>query len=165
MDSVAQFYSQPSYVGGINFPVYAGSRRQAGGSGIFGMLKRAIVPVLKSSGKALGRQALGLVTDVAGDVLQGRNFGQSIAEHGKRRAAETASMGINALKRRGTSILNTPSKRRRTTTIPNMTSSAQVRRRSVPSRGIRIPSRKVVTRQNRNTVKRLKKRAGIKKLF
>ena len=74
MDSVAQFYSQPSYVGGVNFPVYAGSRRQAGGSGIFGMLKRAIVPVLKSSGKALGRQALGLVTDVAGDVLQGRNF-------------------------------------------------------------------------------------------
>ena len=164
MDSVARFYSQPSYVGGINFPVYAGSRRQAGGSGIFGMLKRAIVPVLKSSGKALGRQALGLVTDVAGDVLQGRNIGQSIAEHGKRRATETASMGIDALKRQGTSLLNTPSKRRRTT-VPNMTSSVQVPTRPIPGRGIRIPPRRVVTRQNRNTVKRLKKRAGVKKLF
>ena len=74
-------------------------------------------------------------------------------------------MGINALKRRGTSILNTPSKRRRTTTVSNMTSSARVPRRSVPGRGIRIPPRKVVTRQNRHTVKRLKKRGGVKKLF
>ena len=59
MDPTAQFYARPSYVGGINFPVYTGSRRQTGGS-VFGAIKRAVVPTLKSAGKEMGKQTLGL---------------------------------------------------------------------------------------------------------
>ena len=56
MNPTAQFYAQPSYRGGINFPVYTGSRRQAGGS-VFGVVKRAVVPILKTAGKEAGKSA------------------------------------------------------------------------------------------------------------
>ena len=46
MDRTAAFYSRPSYVG-AGFPVFAGSRRQRGGS-ILGALKSMVGPVLSS---------------------------------------------------------------------------------------------------------------------
>lgn len=96
MNPTARFYSQPSYVGGINIPVYAGSRRQAGGS-VFGAIKRAVVPSLKTAGKEMGKQAFGLFTDVAGDVLKGKSLSEAVKERAKERAIKAAQVGIRSL--------------------------------------------------------------------
>ena len=77
MDVTSHFYSQPSYVGGSGFPVFAGTRRQRGG-GILGALAKTVLPVLKSTGKRLlkraGSEALGLAHDVAQAALSGQGF-------------------------------------------------------------------------------------------
>ena len=49
MDHTVHFYSQPSYRGGANFPIFTGSRRQRGG-GIFGSLGRMFAPIAKRVG-------------------------------------------------------------------------------------------------------------------
>lgn len=82
MDYTANFYSQPSYVG-AGFPIFAGSRRQRGGS-IFGALKSLFMPMAKSALKR-GVKAVGeMASDVVTDALDGQNIGQSIMTHGKR---------------------------------------------------------------------------------
>ena len=96
MNPTARFYSQPSYVGGIHMPVYSGSRRQAGGN-VFGAIKRAVVPSLKTAGKEMGKQALGLFTDVAGDVLKGKNLGEAVKQRAKERAVRAAKVGLKSL--------------------------------------------------------------------
>ena len=90
MDRTAAFYSHPSYqLTGSGFPIFAGSRRQRGGS-LLGSIKSMVLPALKSTGKALGsnalREAVGLAKDVAGDVFAGRNIKQSLMQRGKKRA-------------------------------------------------------------------------------
>ena len=71
MDRSANFYSQPSYVGG-GFPIFSGSRRMRGG-GIFGSLARLAVPVVKNLGRSLLRagkhHGLGFAKDVVADVI------------------------------------------------------------------------------------------------
>ena len=106
MNSAAHFYSRPSYVGGIHFPVYAGSRRQTGGSGVFGSLKRSIVPALKDVGKDIGREALGLAADVANDVIQGKEFNESIKQRAKERVKSAAATGLQTLTKRASNALN-----------------------------------------------------------
>ena len=91
MDTTAQFYSQPSHVGG-GFPVYSGSRRQSGGN-IFGALSRMVLPLLRPLGKALGRRAIGVASNVALDALNGKSVGQSF----KQRSAAAAKKGLRDL--------------------------------------------------------------------
>ena len=77
MDTTARFYSQPSYIGGGGFPVFAGSRRQRGG-GILGSLAKLVLPVVKSVRKSVlrsaGNEAFGLARDVAESALSGQGF-------------------------------------------------------------------------------------------
>ena len=88
MDYTANFYSQPSYVG-AGFPIFAGSRRQRGGS-IFGAIKSLFMPFAKSALKR-GVKAVGeLASDVVTDGLAGKNIGQSILTHGKQQAKKAA---------------------------------------------------------------------------
>lgn len=100
MDRTASFYSRPSYYG-AGFPVFAGSRRMRGGS-ILGALRGIVTPLLKNVGKNALKQAVGFASDVADDVISGRNFKESLKSHGKRRAinfgksaASTAITGMN----------------------------------------------------------------------
>lgn len=85
MDRTAAFYSQPSYVGAGAMPIFAGARRQRGG-GILGSLKNIFMPILRNVGKRGAKAALGLASDVIGDVTSGKSFKTSIKQHGLRRA-------------------------------------------------------------------------------
>lgn len=136
MHPITRFYSEPSYVGGLNFNVYSGSRRQTGGS-IFGSIKRAVVPHLKSTGKAMGKQAIGLLTDVAQDVMDGENLGASIKQRAKERAGEAARVGLQKLTEIGTSAL--------TSNIIGKRPSMQTRTRP-PSSTLKRPASRSVVR-------------------
>ena len=109
MDTTAQFYSHPSYVG-RGFPVYSGSRRQSGGS-IFGALGRMILPVLRPLGKSLAKRAIGVASNVAMDAIEGKKFGESL----KRRGIAAAKQGLRDVVRPIAPIANaisTPVRRR-----------------------------------------------------
>ena len=96
MDRTAAFYSAPSYHyrGAGGFPVFSGSRRQRGG-GILGSLAKMAMPVLKTVGKAALGEAVGFAKDVAGDIAQGRNVGQSLKQHGLKRLKNTAMTSLS----------------------------------------------------------------------
>ena len=96
MDRTAAFYSAPSYQyrGAGGFPVFAGSRRQRGGS-ILGSIAKVAMPILGNIGKAALGQAVGLAKDVAGDLAQGRNIGQSLKQHGLKRLKNTAMSSLS----------------------------------------------------------------------
>ena len=101
MDQTALFYSRPSHdFRGGAFNVFAGSRRQRGGS-IFGSLKNFFLPVAKNLGRSLLATGLGLAGKVANDTMQGKNFKKSLMEHGKSSAINfgksAAQEGVNAL--------------------------------------------------------------------
>ena len=96
MNRTHDFYSRPSYVGGISFPVYSGSRRQRGGS-IFGSALRQILPDGATVKKALGRQVMGFVGDVAKDVMAGESIGDAMKERAKERAADILSEGVKKM--------------------------------------------------------------------
>ena len=135
MDKTAEFYSRPSYeFRGGNFPVFAGARRQRGGS-IFGSLKRLFMPIAKKVGKSLFSHGIGLAQDVMQDTSSGSSFKDSIKRRGKSRAInfgkDAARHGLNTLsdmigkggrrvsrkrKRRAKSSKRRPKKKRRTTT-------------------------------------------------
>ena len=96
MDRTATFYSAPSYHyrGAGGFPVFSGSRRQRGGS-ILGSIAKVAMPILGNIGKAALGQAVGLAKDVAGDLVQGRNIGQSLKQHGLKRLKNTAMTSLS----------------------------------------------------------------------
>ena len=97
MDHTAAFYSGPSYgQRGSGFPVFAGSRRQRGGS-ILGALKSLVLPALSNIGKSALKQAVGLASDVAGDVMSGRQVGQSLKQHGVRRLKNVGRSGLRTV--------------------------------------------------------------------
>lgn len=91
MDRTSAFYSRPSYVGGGG-NVFAGSRRQRGGS-VLGALKSVVSPILSGVGSSLKKNAIsnavGLAGDVMGDVFRGRNIGKSLINRGKQRGMAT----------------------------------------------------------------------------
>ena len=89
MDATQAFYSAPSYAyRGGSFPVFAGSRRQRGGS-ILGSLAKMVMPVLGAVGKAALNQAAGLAGDLVSDAQQGRSFRQSLKQRGLSRLGKT----------------------------------------------------------------------------
>ena len=106
MDRTASFYSRPSYVGGAG-SIYAGSRRQRGGS-VLGALKSVVSPLLSGVGSSLKKNvmnnAFGLAADVVGDVLGGKNVKQSFLNRGKQR-------GLSALKQTFTDVTGMGRKR------------------------------------------------------
>ena len=64
---------------GHGYPVYAGQRFQRGhGLGsIFGGLFKAAMPLLKKGAKTLGKEALKTGLNIAGDMVEGKNFKQA----------------------------------------------------------------------------------------
>ena len=113
MDRTASFYSQPSYqFKGAGFPVYAGSRRQRGGS-ILGALSKMVLPVLSTVGKNVGRaalnQAMGFAKDVMGDIARGGDIKQSLKQHGLKRLRNVALKSLSKV---------SASRKRQTSEIP-----------------------------------------------
>ena len=75
-------------------------QRGAGLGSLFRGLFRTILPVVKSVGKTVGRQALATGAQVASDVLDGRNVGQSIKQRGRQGAAVLLKKGAQKLKKK-----------------------------------------------------------------
>ena len=87
---------------GSGMPVYSGVETQRGhGLGsILGGFMRSAVPLLKSVGKAVGKQVLRSGMDVASDVISGSNVKQAV----KNRAREGAMSLLN--RARNTTTVN-----------------------------------------------------------
>lgn len=105
----SNFYAAPTYAssGGAPFPVYAGGRRQVGGS-VLGSLRQLLAPVgsaamrglktvasnktLQNMGKTIATEAAKkgaqVLTNVAVDALQGKNAQESLKEHSTAAALE-----------------------------------------------------------------------------
>ena len=65
------------------------SFQRGGGLGsIFRILFRAILPLVKSAGKAVGKRALKTGAEVASDLISGRDLKHSLTTHGKQAAGE-----------------------------------------------------------------------------
>ena len=137
MDRTSQFYSQPTYVRGGIMPVFAGSRRQRGGS-VLGALKSFFMPLLRTAGRKGTQAALGLATDVLGDVTSGKNIRQSL----KRR-------GISRAKSLGGDLLSTTVKHAQS--MMGSKSRPQPLRRVAPSRKRRAPTKAKQTAKRRKT--------------
>ena len=91
MDHTATFYSRPSYVGGAG-PIFTGARRQRGGS-VLGAIKSIVSPLLSGVGNSIKKNAmnnaLGLATDVVGDMISGKNVKSSFLNRAKERGLRT----------------------------------------------------------------------------
>ena len=97
MDRTATFYSGPSYLfRGAGLPVYAGSRRQRGGT-MLGALKNVMLPFA-------AKQALGLANDVMMDAMRGRKVSNSLKTHGLRRLKNVGIAGLQTLLPGGHSV-------------------------------------------------------------
>ena len=100
--------------------VYRSGRRQRGYGigGLFSSFFRKALPFLKDGALTVGKNALGVASNVIHDAGRGGNVVASIKKHGKKGALKTAKeVGLGALKR-GSEVLydiwSEDSKRRRT---------------------------------------------------
>ena len=91
---------------GINGFVGSRYQRGSGIGSIFGSLLRSVLPIAKSAGKAIGKEALRTGMSVASDALAGENFKQSLENN----ARASASRLLNKANRR---ISSKPNKKRR----------------------------------------------------
>ena len=137
MDRTSVFYSRPSYVGGAG-SIYAGSRRQRGGS-VLGALKSVVTPVLSGVGQSLKKNAMnnafGLATDVVGDMFSGKNLQSSLIHRGKQRGLRTLHQTFADLKR-------TPLRRTRKVPMKRKKKRVVGRRRRQIGSGKRRPRKK-----------------------
>ena len=78
---------------------FRGSAYQRGGGfgSLLGGLFRSFLPVAKSIGKTVGKQALRTGAEVAADALSGRNIGEAFEERGKAGAAKLVKKGMKNL--------------------------------------------------------------------
>jgi len=88
-------------------------QRGAGIGNIFGGLLRTILPMVKSAGKAVGRQALKTGMNVASDVIGGRNIGESFDEHAKAGTQHLLNRGVEKLKQGGENVTQAGRRKRR----------------------------------------------------
>ena len=109
MDPYTRYYARQC---GHGLPFYKGVAVQRG-HGLGSILKGGLRLVSQTLGPLVG----GVVKSVAGDVLQGRNFGESIRQHGLEGASrglqDLIARGANALKRKVQSGSGRPRKVRR----------------------------------------------------
>ena len=105
MDRTSTFYSGPSYMfRGAGLPVYAGSRRQRGGS-MLGAMKNVMLPFA-------AKQALGLANDVMMDAMRGRKIANSLKTHGLHRLKNVGIAGLQTLLPSGNSVSRKPKRKK-----------------------------------------------------
>lgn len=86
---------------GHGLDMYRGGRFQRGYGlgGIFGSLLRTVMPIVKSVGKTIGRQALRTGAAVASDVLHGGDVGEALKTHGRVAIRKLKKKGVSALQK------------------------------------------------------------------
>lgn len=94
----ASFYSRNQKGEGfVGLPYQRG-----GGLGsIFRGIFRALLPIAKSAGKTIGRQALRTGAEIASDVLSGSNLKDSVKRRGRAAAATLATKAAKKIQRGG----------------------------------------------------------------
>ena len=98
------FLSQATQVGHGLGGFQAGNPYQRGhGLGsFFARLFRSILPVAKRVGKSalknVGKEALAMGANVAGDMVRGRQFGDAMEQHGKHAAANLLDKASSSIK-------------------------------------------------------------------
>lgn len=73
-------------------------QRGAGLGSIFRTLFRAILPVAKSAGKAIGKRALKAGAELASDLVAGKNLKESATRRGKEATSELLQRAANKMK-------------------------------------------------------------------
>ena len=82
-------------------------QRGAGLGSIFRAIFRAILPVARSAGKAVGRKALSAGAAMASDLLDGRSVRETFENRGRRAASDLlreASDGMDEPKQKGRKV-------------------------------------------------------------
>lgn len=142
---------------GYGLPGFVGLPYQRGygiGSFFRGLFRMA-VPVLKKVAKIVGKQALAAGANIAGDVLRGQDFKESLKTHG-REAAGTALEETGTLIRTGDEPvaqdgtgLGSRSKRRTTVAASSIKDGVKPKktRRSRRAKSPSLPAYDVFTRQ------------------
>ena len=92
----AQYYSQHG-AGFIGMPYQRGGNLGSIFRGIF----RALFPLAKSAGKAIGKQALMSGAEIASDVMAGTKLTESIKRRGKKAAANLLTKAANKMQSGG----------------------------------------------------------------
>lgn len=91
-------------------------QRGAGLGSFFRGLFRALLPVAKSAGKALGKQALSTGAQIASDVVAGRTIKEATKRRGKAGAATLLRKAATKISQSGRGLGRKP-KRKRTTNV------------------------------------------------
>ncbi len=97
-----EYLSQPDAQAGGNIIGFRGDRYQRG-AGIGNILRglfRIIVPLAKSAGKSIGREALTAGGKIAKDVLDGERIETAVVKHGRHAAGNLAEEGGKAIARK-----------------------------------------------------------------
>ena len=96
-------YKNQAFQTGYGLPGFQGIPYQRGyglGSFFRGLFRMAM-PVLKTVGKTVGKQALATGSNFLGDVVQGRNWKESLEEHGRAGASNLLKQAGEALQQKG----------------------------------------------------------------
>ena len=93
----ASLLNQQAMQSGHGMPGFVGARYQrgAGFGSLFSGLLRTVLPLAKTAGKAIGREALRTGASVASDVLAGQDFGSSLKTHSKASAGRLLKKANN----------------------------------------------------------------------
>ena len=94
----ASFYSRNQKGEGFGGLPY---QRGGGLGSIFRGIFRALLPIAKSAGKTIGRQALRTGAEIASDVLSGSNLKDSVKRRGRAAAATLATKAAKKIQRGG----------------------------------------------------------------
>ena len=113
---------------GHGMPVFRGSAWQQGyGLGeLFRSVARAVMPMVKSGAKALGKIALNAGANLLGDVASGKNLKEAV----KTRRKEAVSVAKNRAVKRLQTYAQTGSGRKRKTTVKKRSTSKKTTVRS-----------------------------------
>jgi hypothetical protein len=130
----AQHYAMQSMQSGAGF-VGMPYQRGAGLGSFFKGVFRALLPMAKSAGKTLGRQALSTGAQIASDMVSGDTIKVAVKRRGKqatkkllKKAVKKIQTGGRRKKRRKTSVKKTKRKRK-TPTRKRKKSSTKKRRK------------------------------------
>lgn len=121
---------------------------------------RQILPDGSTVKKAISKQVMGFVGDVAGDVLQGESIGDALSSRAKERAADILRQGVKGLsglankaiskqlgKRAASALPQRPAKRQRLMTQRPVPQRKAVMRRPIKQQRRRLARRPPVMRR------------------
>ena len=132
-------------------PVFRGSTWQQGYGlgGLFRSVARAVMPMVNSRAKALGKIALNAGANLLGDVASGKNLKEAVRTRGK----EAVNVAKNRAVKRLQTYAQTGSGRRRKTTVKKRSGRSKSRKRS----------RKTTARSRKTTKRSRSKKRTVKK--